>query len=138
MTSCAHAQTNLHDDVDSVVEVTRLNALDPVGTPSRQVTQLQYVTGLKVTAGGLLACARLRQDIDFLQVIYFDWPHTFLQEGVLTNELTKFLYASVHHEVGLDAVFLAFSLEGWLELSLPTPRKAEDLAPHIRRVSDAA
>ena len=103
--------TNLHDDVDSVVEVTRLHALDPVGTPPRQVTQLQYVTGLKVTAGGLLACARLRQDIDFLQVIYFDWPHTFLQEGVLTNELSSFTRACIT-KLGLMPSFWHSRLKG--------------------------
>ena len=82
--------TNLYDDVDSVVEVARLHALDPVGTPFSHVQQLQYVTGLKVSADGLLACARLRQDINFLDVLYLDWPHTFLQEGVLTTELNAF------------------------------------------------
>ena len=63
---------HLYDDVDSVVEVSRLYALDPVGTPLKHVKDLQYVTGLQTTSDGLLACPRLRADIDFLKVFYYD------------------------------------------------------------------
>ena len=104
---------NLYDDVDSVIEVSRLHALDPIGTPLRHVTDLQYVTGLKTTSDGLLACPRLRGDIDFLKVFYYDWPHTFLQEGVLTNELTAFTQACMSKLDITPSFWHSRLLDGW-------------------------
>ena len=104
---------HLHDDVDSVIEVSRLHALDPIGTPLKQVTDLQYLTGLKTTSDGLLACPRLRGDIDFLKVFYYDWPHTFLQEGVLTNELTAFTQACMSKLHVAPSFWHSRLLDGW-------------------------
>jgi len=104
---------NLYDDVDSVVEVSRLHALDPVRTPNARVTDLQYVTGLKTTSDGLLACPRLRADIDFLKVFYYDWPHTFLQEGVLSNELTAFTRACMSKLHVAPSFWHSRLLAGW-------------------------
>ena len=50
--------------------------------PSRLET-IQKNLGFRCTSLGLLADPTLRAHVDFMQVLHYDWAHTFLQEGVL-------------------------------------------------------
>ena len=85
---------DLYDDVDSCLECARLHELDPGNVDLKNnLARMHYVTGLKPTTHGLLADLDMRRKLDIMKLIYLDWPHTFLQEGVLSNELTELIRA---------------------------------------------
>ena len=83
-------QDELVTDVASIIEATRMRAVDPRSFTKGRLEQMCYVTGLNVTVEGLLADARLHSHVDWTKVLYIDWVHTVLQEGVLNVGLTLF------------------------------------------------
>ena len=48
-----------------------------------------------------------------LKVFCYDWPHTFLQEGVLTNELTAFTRACISKLHVAPSFWHSRLLDGW-------------------------
>jgi hypothetical protein len=55
--------------------------------------EVEQALGLNPTIRGLLACAYLSKHIDWRQALHYDWPHTLLQEGVLSHESVAFIRA---------------------------------------------
>ena len=83
-------QDELVTDVASIIEATRMRAEDPRSFAKGRLDQMCYITGLNVSVEGLLADARLHSHVDWAKVVYIDWVHTALQEGVLNVALTLF------------------------------------------------
>ena len=55
--------------------------------PKVRLENMQRMTGYKPTADGLLACQRLRTQINLLGVARYDWVHVFLADGLLSTEV---------------------------------------------------
>ena len=119
--------SHLYDDVDSVVEAKRLRAADPTAMSQAELKRVQYVTGLNATSDGLLADKVLRSRIDILDVMWYDWAHTYLQDGALNHELAALLQAC-SSKLGLPPSFWELCLkDGW---SFPQQHKVKSKLLH--------
>jgi hypothetical protein len=100
-----------YDDVDSVVEGRRLLASGEIS--KNKFEELAFVSGVSVTEAGLLADATFRSHVDIFRVMYQDWPHTCLQDGTLTVDMSKFC-ESCDTKLGIGARFWEGRLrDGW-------------------------
>ena len=81
----------LYDNVDSIVEGRRL--LETGGLTDAAFTRMCQAAGLSSTAEGLLADQRLRQHMNPMHCMQYDWVHTCLQEGLMTTACTLFMTA---------------------------------------------
>ena len=81
----------LNDAMDIVLEA---ESKQREGTMTKQrFLNICQAAGLNANRHGLLACRELREVFNPTVHCRFDWCHTFLQDGVLTNEMWLFLHA---------------------------------------------
>ena len=86
-------QDELHANADSVIQALRCK--DEGTISNARFTEICQACGLNTTPEGLLADVRLRQRVDFLRCMRYDWVHTCLQDGVMTKATQLFINASV-------------------------------------------
>ena len=99
--------------------------------------------GYRATAEGLLADPELRDAIDWLDVLRYDWPHTFLSDGVLGAEMWALIDKAEELEIFTRDHVVDFLEQPWRFPSSATgDNKYASLAKlfneHARKSSDEA
>ena len=69
--------------------------------------------GLKATEEGLLADPELRRHIDWMGTLRYDWPHTFLSDGIVGAEMWALVAAGERHHILSQHDIYAFLNEDW-------------------------
>ncbi len=80
----ASTSAEVHQMVDAMLATQRLVAAGDV--PKNRLEQLQRVCGFSRSPRGLLADTFLRQQINVIEVLRYDWMHSCLQDGTVTTE----------------------------------------------------
>ena len=78
-----------------------------------RLEEVQRHLGFRATKGGLLACPELRRCVDFMATLRYDWPHTFLSDGILGAELWALMAAGQKHELFSAGTIREFLQEQW-------------------------
>ena len=122
------------DEFDLAIEVTveahRQHAegrLEPA-----RLEMIQQAYGFRATEGGLLADDGLRRSFRAQQVLRYDWPHTFLQDGIATCEAWLLVQASEQRGVTTQRAIYDFLKEPWV-----FPQHRRHQARALWRVFDA-
>ena len=55
--------------------------------------------GFKATSDGLLADPQLRSMVNFMDVVRYDWAHTFLADSMLGRDFWCLIEAAEEHKV---------------------------------------
>ena len=82
--------------------------------------------GFKATEEGLLADPELRRHIDWMGTLRYDWPHTFLSDGIVGAEMWALVAARERHHIFSQDAIYAFLKEDW-QFPGQTKRKQKDL-----------
>ena len=111
--------------VDVCVEAFQQQAAGEMS--KKALKETQQALGFKATPDGLLADRELRCLVDFMGVLRYDWPHTFLADGVVGGEIWALLAAGkMHGLLSQEAVHL-FLQEGW-QVPWHDPQRNKDLS----------
>ena len=97
--------------------------------------------GFRATQDGLLADADLRRCMDFLAVLRYDWPHTFLADGIVGAEMWALIGAGERHGLFSQEDIHDFLKLEWHFASTPTKKRPECyklLTEQARKVHEEA
>ena len=82
-------RSELHSNVDQCLQASRLRRSGKITKEDN--TMIHMSVGLSVTEFGLLADRALRENINFIDVMRYDWAHSCCQAGVVTHALSHFV-----------------------------------------------
>lgn len=82
------------------------------GMTKARLLQTKMAIGFNCTQHGLLSDDIVARYVDFASVVTIDWMHTFLQTGVLTDEVFLLVTSAAHLGVSCKAL-RAFLQEDW-------------------------
>ena len=77
-----------------------------------RLKELRKAAGFACTREGLLCDRELRPWVDFAAIVTKDWVHTFLQDGIMQNEVLLFVHSAQHLGVTLQRL-RSFLREPW-------------------------
>ena len=121
------AETDLHSIIDVVVEAQR--QLNRGEITKSQLDDIQRTMGYSATEDGLLADPRLRSMVQFMEVLRYDWAHTFLADSMMGRDLWALVEAAEKHKVFAQEDTERFLSQGWASMSLDhRGRKAAQLS----------
>ena len=69
--------------------------------------------GFRATKEGLLADPDLRRHIDWMGTLRYDWPHTFLADGIVGAEIWALVAAGEKHNIFSQKSLYEFLKEPW-------------------------
>ena len=81
--------------------------------PQRKLEDMQKLLGFKATENGLLGDPFLRQHINFIEVLRYDWAHTFLADSFVGREMWDLVEAAERHGIFSQADLDKFLNEPW-------------------------
>ena len=110
------AEADLHSIVDVAVEAQHQFNRGEIAMG--QLKDIQRTMGFKATDDGLLADPQLRSYVQFMEVVRYDWAHTFLADSMLGRDLWTLVEAAEEHNVFTQEDIERFLSQGWTSLSL--------------------
>ena len=84
------------------------------GITQTKLKEMRKALGFKITKDSLLACHQLRAHINWQMVCRYDWVHTFLSGGVLTNALWNLVHRAEQVKAATQADVCAFLKQNWM------------------------
>ena len=87
---------------------------------------IQRRLGFCATKDGLLADPELRRHIDFMAALRYDWPHTFLADGIVGAEIWALVAAGERHKLFSQSSLYNFLKEPW-QFPRSSQHKQKDL-----------
>ena len=104
-------EADLRDSIDVCVEAHRLVAS---GDLSRNKCNDTFkALGFTATEHGLLADEQLRQRLTFMDIIRYDWAHSFLADSMVGKEMWELIAAATTHGLFSQEDLHAFLDEPW-------------------------
>ena len=109
-----------------------------------QITKERYEhartrLGFKATREGLLADPELRARMDFIDVLRYDWAHTFLSDGIIGAEIWALIDKGAQHGLFDQDTVHAFLCEPW-QLPAANDKRRLDarrlFSEHARKAND--
>ena len=79
-----------------------------------KLEQTQRTFGFRATGDGLLSSSTLRPLMAFQDVLRYDWVHTFLQDGLVTNEAWLLISGAENAGVASQQQLHDFLKEDWI------------------------
>ena len=116
------AEADLHSIIDVTVEAQQQFNRGEIAMC--RLKDIQKTMGFKATDDGLLADPQLRSYVQFMEVVRYDWAHTFLADSMLGRDLWTLVEAAEKHRVFTQEDIERFLRQGWSSLSLDNRGKA--------------
>ena len=114
------SEADLRISIDVTAEARRAWAAGEIyGVRLEEVTK---ALGFKATSDGLLADPQLRGLVNFMDVLRYDWAHTFLADSLVGREMWALIAAAQVHHVFTQQDVYDFLSEPW---SYPQQRAEE-------------
>ena len=95
--------------------------------PKSKFESLEKACGLHANRDGLIAHKRLREVVDIVDTMTYDWVHNMLQEGVFSVEATALLRAAEAHGVSRKQVHDFLKDKEWV---FPTAMRTKSAGLH--------
>ena len=105
------SEADLREAIDVSVEAHRRFAAG--GMPRSKFDQLLKSLGYKATEHGLLADEELRRRFNFIDVLRYDWAHTFLADSMVGKEMWELIQAAATEGLFSQEDLYAFLDEPW-------------------------
>ena len=123
----AWSEAELSIAVDVVIEAGKQHAAGEL--PRSRLEEVQKSLGFKATEDGLLGDPVLRQHLNFLEVVRYDWAHTFLAESIVGHEMWDLIEAAEGHGIFTQGDIDKFLNEPW---QIPGQKQIKDIGSFNR------
>ena len=105
-------EADLHTLIDVVAEAKQQWCRGEM--TKSQCTDTQRCLGFTASSDGLLADPQLRSLVNFMDVLRYDWAHTFLANSMLGNDLWALIEVAEEHNLFSQKDIEQFLQESWV------------------------
>jgi len=116
-------EQDFRDAIDIIVEARRRFTEGQL--PKAKLELVERAYGFRATADGVLSSPQLRDSVNFQEVIRYDWVHTMLADGVLTNAAWRMIDALEQRGLASQNDIHHFLREKWV---MPAHRRNQGRA----------